>query len=260
MMAPRQFQDRAESIFKKPALLSTKPDEDQPCPHCLQRSLGNSFLSDRGNQKAAFTETPINGDELPPGVALLQQPAADATPGGADLEKKPKPCCDYDSFTASGDTYTESAIDCRKNIKFTFKVKSGGDGHKCALVNWVQGTAKNKDGTFITAKLFDKTTDINFADSRIDSMDTDPVYWSNSTGRWNYKSGGTDTFFATDSPGPPTWVDGMDFDLKFKMCLYCIDDVDAGSDEKGSGVKNPLKCIDWVFKAKFDAAAGKFDH
>ncbi len=52
----------------------------------------------------------------------------------------------------------------------------------------------------------------------------------------------------------------MDYDLKYKMCLYCIDDVSPISDESGSGVKNPLKCINWVFKARYDAAAKKFTH
>ena len=130
------------------------------------------------------------------------------------------------------------------------------------MVNWVQGTAKNKDGTFRKAKLFDKIADINFPTMRIDSVDKDPVYWSSSTGRWNYQftMGTGDTFFATDSPGSQVWQDGIDYDLKFQMCLHCIDDVSTSSDEFGSGVKNPLKCIPWNFKAKYDAAAKKFTH
>jgi hypothetical protein len=92
---------------------------------------------------------------------------------------------------------------------------------------------------------------------RIDSLDADPVYWSNDAARWNYTAEGNGCY-ATDSPGPTTWVDGIDYDLKFKMSLYCINDVATTSDAAGSGVKNPLKCIDWVFKAKFDAASGSF--
>lgn len=107
--------------------------------------------------------------------------------------------------------------------------------------------------------MFDKVVDYNFPTMRIDSIDKDPVYWSDASARWNYRSEDTG-WYATDSPGPQTWVDGIDYNLKFKMCLHCIDDVSATSDEAGSGVKNPLKCIDWVFKAKYDAASKTFTH
>jgi hypothetical protein len=262
-MAPRQFQDRAEDLSVSARMLdsASKHDEDEPkCQQCLQRSVGNSYLSQRG--KADSAEYPVSGD-WPEGVDLAQEPAAPApapADSGPDVAEKKAKCCDFDSYTASGDTYTDTATDCRKNIKFTFKMKSGADEKKCVLVNWISGTAKNKDGSFRKVKMYDNTVDYNFPTMRIDSLDTDPAYWSEGGTRWRYKPGGTDTFFATDSPGPQTWVDGIDYDLKFKMCLHCIDDVDVGSDESGSGVKNPLKCIDWVFKAKFDAAAGKFDH
>jgi hypothetical protein len=107
--------------------------------------------------------------------------------------------------------------------------------------------------------MFDQTVDYNFPTMRIDSIDKDPVYWSTTSARWNYQPEGTG-FYATDSPGPTVWQDGIDYDLKFKMCLHCIDDVSTTSDASGSGVKNPLKCIDWVFKAKYDAATGTFAH
>lgn len=128
------------------------------------------------------------------------------------------------------------------------------------MVNWIQGTAKNKDGTFRKVQMFGNIVDYNFPAMRIDSLDTDPIYWSDASARWNYQPEGGDSYYATDSPGPTTWVDGIDYDIKFKMCLHCIDDVSATSDEAGSGVKNPLKCIDWVFKAKYDQAAGKCSH
>jgi hypothetical protein len=176
---------------------------------------------------------------------------------------KPSPetrCCDYDTFEKSNDTYVDTPTDTRKNIKFTVKMKPGADRSKCVMVNWIQGTAKNKDGTFRKVKMFGNTVDYNFPSMRIDSLDNDPVYWSDTSGRWNYTTVGSDSFYATDSPGPNTWVDGIDYDLKFKMCLYCIDNVSTTSDAAGSGVTNPLKCIDWVFKAKYDATSSTFTH
>jgi Domain of unknown function (DUF4157) len=179
--------------------------------------------------------------------------APSATPAG------PAKCCDFDSFTASNDSYS-GANDCTKEIKFTFAMKPGADEKKCVLVNWVQGSAKTKSGAYAKAKVFDKMVDVNFPTSQIDSKDTDPVYWSDSSARWKYRSAGSGSFWATDNPGPATWPDGLNLDLTFKMCLYCIDDVSATSDVTGSGVKNPLKCIDWVFKSKYDAGTGKCAH
>lgn len=216
----------------------------------------------RGAGGLAATELPI--DELPadPDLALLEGGGAADAGTPADAGARPASCCKLRSFTSSGDSYVDTDSSSRKTIRFDVGVDYGSDAQKCALVNWVQGTARKKDGTFLQAMLFDKVEDINFPTMRIDSVDKDPVYWSNSSGRWNYKFmvGTGDQFYATDSPGPPAWEDGMDFDLKFKMCAYCIDDVSTTSSAAGSGVKNPLQCIDWVFKAKFDAAAKKFTH
>jgi hypothetical protein len=217
------------------------------------------------------TELPVDGDDADPEAELLQAPA-----GGGAAAAPPAPpagtvvnavatntsCCRWASFEKSNDSYIDTATDSRKNVKFTYAVnfvETDSDPHKCVMVNWVKGTAKNKDGSFRRATLFGRTQDINFPAWRIDSVDADPVYWSNTTARWNYRPEGTG-YFATDSPGPRVWVDGMDSDLQFKMCLYCIDDVSATSSETGSGVRNPLKCIDWVFKAKYDAASGTFTH
>jgi hypothetical protein len=202
-------------------------------------------------------ELPISGDREPD-VDLAEKTAPTEAP--PDIAETPKSCCSMESFGSSNDSYVDTDTDTRKNIKFTCKVKSGSDTKKCVMVNWIQGTAKNKDGTFRSVKMFDKTVDYNFATTRSDSLDKDPVYWSDGSARWNYQAAGADSFYATDSPGPQAWVDGIDYNLKFKMCLYCIDDVSATSDETGSGVKNPLKCIDWGFKAKYDATAKKFTH
>ena len=217
-------------------------------------------------------EWPLS-EEVEPDVDLAQEPGAgggappapEPAPGPpteaqGDVAEAPASCCAMESFVASDDSYVDTETESKKNIKFTFKVKSGGDEKKCVMVNWIQGTAKNKDGSFRKVKMFGAVVDYNFPTMRIDSLDADPVYWSDDTARWRYRSAGANSFYATDSPGPRTWVDGIDYDLKFKMCLYCIDDVATTSDAAGSGVKNPLKCIDWVFKAKYDGAAKTFTH
>lgn len=230
---------------------SKMPILAEPTAGMHTRDMGNS---------PDFGELPTTEEDAPPeGVDLAQDAPSVATPLDTDAGVKPAPCCQVDSFTVSNDTYTDTDTDCRKNIEFDCTVKSGSDPHRCVMVNWIQGTAKNKDGTFRKVKMFDTIVDYNFPKSRIDSLDKDPVYASNSSGRWNYSVTGQ-TFSTTDSPGPTVWVDGIDYDLKFNMCVYCIDDVSATSDESGSGVKNPLQCYAWVFKAKYDAGAKKFTH
>ena len=219
-----------------------------------------STMEESGTDKRDLAELPLPEHNIAPDIDLAQEPVPVSPPPApiVDVGEKAKSCCGVDSFTKSDDSYVDTPTDTRKHIKFTFKVKSGSDPRKCAMVNWIQGTAKNKDGTFRKVRMFDKTIDYNLPAMRIDSLDKDPIYWSTSSARWNYVSSGADSYYATDSPGPKVWVDGIDYDLKFKMCLHCIDDVSATSDESGSGVKNPLKCIDWTFKAKYDAAAKKF--
>lgn len=190
-----------------------------------------------------------------------QTPAATgvgATPAAPTPPAKPK-CCDFESFTASNDTYIDKAKESRKKIKFTFKMKPGADEKKCVMVNWVQGYGKRiKTGKPFKVTMFGKTVDFNFADMRIDSVDKDPVYWSEAGKRWDYASDGKDTYYATDNPGPA--LKGEDWQLTFRMCLHCSDDVDKTSDAAGSGVKNPLKCINWDFKAKYDKKAKAWQH
>jgi hypothetical protein len=261
---------KAKRLAREAAAPAATPVTLSPGPgHAFERvpvEIPRPPRATRASGAAGLVTTEMPLDELPPDpdLALLEGGgAADAgAPAPADAGASPASCCKLRSFTASGDTYDDKATSSRKTIRFDVGVDYGSDPQKCVLVNWVQGTAKKKDGTFLQAMLFDKVEDINFPTSRIDSVDKDPVYWSKSSGRWNYKFtvGTGDQFYATDSPGPPAWEDGMDFDLKFKMCAYCIDDVSTTSSAAGSGVKNPLQCIDWVFKAKYDAAAKKFTH
>ncbi len=244
-----------------------------------RRNFGHNFglirlHSDRhgdnggGPYPADRAELPIEGKKARRHDVDLADAGRGSNKGSAKDSGTAAPCCQITSFTSSNDNYADTPTDSKKVIKFTAALQSGADPHRCAMVNWIQGTAKNKDGTFRKVQQFDQIVDYNFPSSRIDSLDKDPVYWSTSSARWNYdvsaaaggSGAGAGSFSATDSPGPPVWEDGIDYDLKFKMCAYCIDDVSATSDANGSGVKNPLRCVDWVFKAKYDAATHRFSH
>ena len=187
------------------------------------------------------------------------QKAAPTTPTAPTAPEAGPKCCDFASFTSSGDTYTDSDKDTKKNIKFTFKVKDCADEKKCVMVNRVKGHSKSvKTGKPFKVTMFDKDVDYDFADLRIDSLDKDPVYWSDGGTRWRYDAEGKNSFFATDNPGPA--LRGEDWDLTFQMCLHCTDDVEETSDAAGSGVKNPLNCIDWTFKAKYDEKTKAWEH
>jgi Domain of unknown function (DUF4157) len=171
----------------------------------------------------------------------------------------PSSCCSFDSFEKSDDNYKEDQ-DCMKRVKFTVGMKPGGDEKKCVMVNWVKGFAKEADGTYHQAEIFGNLVELNLQTMQVDSVDTDPVYGSKDGERWRYNSSGGGSFWTTDTPGPTVWNDGSESNFNFKMCLYCIDNVSATSDVAGSGVSNPLKCIEWDYKAKYDSATDKCSH
>lgn len=256
-----------------------RPEAGQPGRLDMRSNFGHDFglirlLPDRhadngcGPYPADRAELPLDGQKARHHGVDLADNGRGSNKGSGKDAGTPAPCCQITSFTSSNDSYADTPTDSKKEIKFTAALQSGADPHRCAMVNWIQGTAKNKDGTFRKVQQFDQIVDYNFPSSRIDSLDKDPVYWSTSSARWNYNiaaaaggsGAGAGSFSAIDSPGPPAWEDGIDYDLKFKMCAYCIDDVSATSDANGSGVKNPLRCVDWAFKAKYDAANHRFSH
>jgi hypothetical protein len=184
--------------------------------------------------------------------------ATPTVPGELLDPPAPSRCCNFESFTKSDDSYT-GGDDCGKTVKFTVAMKADSDETKCVLVNWVKGFAKEADGTFHVADVFGKEVPTNFPTEQIDSVDTDPVYGSKAGTRWRYNKTGS-SFWTSDSPGPSAWNDGAESKWNFRMCLYCIDDVSETSDVMGSGVSNPLQCIEWEYHSKFDAATGKCSH
>jgi hypothetical protein len=142
--------------------------------------------------------TPVKMSDCPPGM-VRQADAGDGgtpAPTPADAGKKSQP-----TLALANDTYNDSETESHKKIKFDVTVPSDLTAKDYALVNHLKGFEKNGDGTFFKVKMYGNLVDFNFTSWQVDSVDEDPVYWSDSTARWNYTTtpGG---FFATDDPGP----------------------------------------------------------
>lgn len=177
-----------------------------------------------------------------PSPAPAPAPAAPATP----------------TLSLANNTYTDSGNTSHKVIKFNVAVPSGLTAGDYALVNKLQGHMKKADGTFHKVQMYGSLVDFNFATEQVDSVDADPVYWSNSSGRWNYTtaSGG---FFATDDPGPPgyTFAPGDEAAVKFKIGLYRLASVPTTT--TGTLSASSIQELPWQYSVKADAA-GALSH
>jgi hypothetical protein len=198
----------------------------------------------------------------PPGpeaeVAHLQTGGGGS--GSAALQTPPPPVVTPRAPTAamalSGNSYSDTASESHKNVTYT-ATWSGGAKEDFLIVQWVKGYAKDAAGTPLKTTQYNKTADINFADWRIDSVDEDPAYWSNASGRWNYNVVSANSFSATDDPNPPSWQDGMDFKVDFKVGVYKAADVPTTT--TGTMAATPLSSlVPWEFHAKL--SGGKFTH
>lgn len=152
------------------------------------------------------------------------------------------------TLAASNDSYRDGP-NCRseKKIDFTATVPAGATMRDWALVNWIQGQATNSDGTFRRVRMYGSVVDYNFATMQVDSIDADPIYWSDAASRWNYRVSG-DTFSASDSPGPrDKRYNGITYDLKFKMGLYRVADLPATT-SGNVGSARPVAEYPWRFK------------
>lgn len=157
----------------------------------------------------------------------------------------------------SHDTYTDSATQSTKDIRFDVGVPSGGRAGDYALVNWLKGFMKDGAGSYFTLQLYGSTVNANLSSFQVDSMDADPVYWSDTGGRWNYVStpGG---FYATDSPGPALSSEhGAEYALQFQMGLYRLADLPTTT--TGTLSATPLAMVPWQYSVKVDSA-GRFTH
>jgi uncharacterized protein YcfJ len=161
------------------------------------------------------------------------------------------------SLAASNDSYTDTATESRKEIRFDVGIPTGSNAGDYALVNWVKGYMKDGSGTYFKAKMYGSDVDANYADYQVDSVDADPVYWSDTTGRWNYNPTSSG-FYATDNPGPALSSEqGAEYALNFKMRLYRLADIPTTT--SGTISSTPLATVPWQYSVKVDSS-GVFSH
>ena len=161
------------------------------------------------------------------------------------------------TLSKSNDSYSDNATESRKNIRFDVGLPSGARAGDYALVNWVKGHMKEGGGGFFKVQMYGSNVDANFPSFQVDSMDADPVYWSDAAGRWNYTST-ANGFYATDSPGPALATEhGAEYALKFQMGLYKLADVPTTT--SGTIAATPLAMVPWDYSVKVDATGG-FTH
>lgn len=188
-----------------------------------------------------------------PAVAQPPPPVPTPTPAPAAPAAPATP-----SLALENDTYTDSGNTSHKVIKFNVTVPSGLTARDYALVNKLKGHMKKADGTYWKVQMYGSLVDFNFTSEQVDSVDADPVYWSNSSGRWNYVTTSTG-FYATDDPGPPghAFSPGDEAAVKFKIGLYRLADVPTTT--TGTISATPLQELPWQYSVKA-AADGTLSH
>lgn len=171
----------------------------------------------------------------------------------------PPPAAPTASLALTGDTYTDTAAESHKNIKYN-ATWSGGAKEDFVIVQWLKGYSKNADGTPRKVQMYDADVDFDFADWQIDSVDKDPAYWSDAGVRWNYTVDGPNKFSATDDPGPVKAAQGTGREAKvdFKTAAYKSADVPATT--KGTIAATPLSSFQpWSYHVRVEAD-GSYKH
>lgn len=160
-----------------------------------------------------------------------------------------------------GNNYTDTAVDSQKNITFSVHVPKGLKREDYALVNWVKGHMKTGGGGFFKAKMYGVMVDSNYTSYQVDSVDTDPIYWSKPGSRWEFNKVGNRKFTAKDSPGPALNTEvGADYDLDFKLQVYRLSDLPAVTGGNLGGAESKaIATVFWDYKVKV-SATGTFTH
>jgi hypothetical protein len=105
--------------------------------------------------------------------------------------------------------------------------------------------------------MYGSLVDFNFPSWQVDSVDPDPVYWSDASGRWNYNVT-ADGFNATDDPGPAlTSEHGAVYAVNFAIGLYKLSDLPTAT--TGTISATPIDEKPWQYSVVVDAA-GAFSH
>jgi hypothetical protein len=255
--------DRERSDGVRPARLPTRrspPASAAPEGHELDRVLSRHRPTGDGAGSILMMEdrgAPEPDDE----VIRLQAPDAGVTrpDAGTSPADAGVPASRTASLTVTEGSYVDTATESKKDVKFEV-TWSGGSKEDYVIVNWVKGYAKNPKGKPFRASLYGSLADTNFPSWKIDSVDADPVYWSDKTGRWNYNTAGANKFWATDSPGPmrTSMGKGTEAKLDFKTGVYKAADVPTTT--TGTISATPLHSLQpWSYHVLVEGG-GRFKH
>jgi len=161
----------------------------------------------------------------------------------------------------SHNTYNDTATTSSKNIHFNVFIPQGLNMRDYALVNFLSGELLFMPGpTHPTVTMYGSNVPFNFPATQVDSVDTDPIYWSTAASRWNYTISGR-TFTATDDPGRPdnTFNLGDSADVNFRIGVYRISDLPLAT-TGNVGSAQPIASASWRFSVLRDATSGVISH
>lgn len=161
----------------------------------------------------------------------------------------------------ANNTYVDTATTSRKTIRFNVYIPQGLNMRDYALVNFISGEILRMPGpAHPNVRMYGNLVPFNFPSQQVDSVDADPIYWSDASGRWNYNIAGR-TFWATDSPGRSTGLfnPGDVADLDFRIGVYRLADLPATT--TGTvGSARAITSAGWRFSVRRDAVTGNITH
>lgn len=232
---------------------------DIPLAAAIDHEFGQvQVFADRSNDAPSPSPAELAQSDRAAGQGPTPTPPAPTPTPAPPAPAAPTPAA-KPSLSLANDTYSDAGNTSHKNIRFNVGVPAGLTAGDYCLVNKLQGSLKKADGTYHKVQMYGSTVDFNFATEQVDSVDPDPVYWSNSSARWNYTTT-TGGFYATDDPGPPSYAfnKGDVAAVKFKIGLYKLADVPATTTGTISAV--PIEEKPWQYSVKADATSGALSH
>jgi hypothetical protein len=186
---------------------------------------------------------------------------ADAGPDAGPIAGAPAPAPSappaQPTLKVSNDTYTDTAAASHKNIKFEATIPTSLTKTNYAFVNQLKGYEKSGSGSFFKVTMYGSLVDFNFPSWQVDSVDPDPVYWSDTSARWNYNTTPTG-FTATDDPGPALSSEhGAKYAVHFKIGLYKLADLPTTT--TGTISAKPIAEQPWEYSVDV-SSTGTFSH
>ncbi len=225
-MFARTHAARRPSNFTAVTVRPLVPQRQRSATSVAHARLGHDFgqvNATRPTLKGAHREddTPEGPDKPTTGpgdvgtLTPAQSPSGSGSGSGSGSAAPKTP-----TLSLSGvDSYSGTTASHEK-ITYTVDVPSGANAKDYCLVQWTKGYAKAGDGTYFKSTVYGKEKDWNDSDWVIDSVDEDPIYWSDSSARWNYNLSGN-KFTATDDPGPALSSEkGAVYAAQFKVAVY----------------------------------------